>query len=305
MTKSSFLLRLLGIFTLIGLMVAVYQLIIRPWQLHWGATPEEITRTMPGDDLVHEPTFLATRAVTIEGSPEDIWPWLVQMGYGRAGFYAYDLIENVGSERGLRSAERILPELQTLAVGDTMPISAVASLIVHDMEPNRFLVWADSSRPTSSAFTWALYPVDEHVTRLISRISFRYHWSEPWIVFDLFTDFADHVAIRKVLLGIKGRVDGRIAPMIWQNLEIAIWLVATLVLITALILVLVQKTWWQDWLLGLAAVAVLLLTLYVHPPLWFGVLLDVSLLIGLLWTYRASLPSRFFPTSLVSFLPML
>ena len=65
---------------------------------------------MPGDDLVANPTFVATRAITIRGRPEDIWPWIAQMGFDRAGYYGYDLIENIGSKTGIRSAESIVPE---------------------------------------------------------------------------------------------------------------------------------------------------------------------------------------------------
>ncbi len=288
MVRLSFLLKLLSILILIDFTIAVYLLIIRPWQLHWGATAEEVARTMLSDELVLEPTFRATRAVTIKGSPADIWPWLVQMGYGRAGFYGYDLIENLGSERGLRSAERILPELQALAVGDTVPISAISTLIIQDMEPNEFLVWVDGSTPPSIAFAWVLAPVDKSHTRLINRVRFRHHWNEPWIIIDLFTDFADHVAVRKVLLGIKDRVEGRVEPMIIQNIEIALWTVAFIAFIIALILVFTHKSWWRNWLLALAAATILLITLYVHPPLWLGIFLEVLLLTGLVWSYRTS-----------------
>jgi hypothetical protein len=84
---------------------------------------------MPGDELDPRPTFLAIRAITIEGTPEEIWPWLLQMGYGRAGFYGYDILENLGSRRGIRSADRVLPESQQLKVGDEVPISAVARMV--------------------------------------------------------------------------------------------------------------------------------------------------------------------------------
>jgi hypothetical protein len=82
-----------------GLLAAGYLLVARPYQIHWGATAAEVDRPMPGDTLSRRPTFLATRAITIVGTPADIWPWLVQMGYGRAGFYGYDILENLGSAR--------------------------------------------------------------------------------------------------------------------------------------------------------------------------------------------------------------
>ena len=86
----------------------------RRWHLRWGATDEEVATPLPGDDIVADPTFAPTRAITIGARPDEIWPWIVQIGYGRAGFYAYDVLDNLGHGR---SAERIVPELQDLASG--------------------------------------------------------------------------------------------------------------------------------------------------------------------------------------------
>jgi hypothetical protein len=88
--------------------------VYRPWQLSWGASSYELHRPMPGDDIVHEPGFNATRAVTVAASPEMIWPWIVQIGFGRGGWYSYDLLDNLGR----RSAESLMPELQHIEVGD-------------------------------------------------------------------------------------------------------------------------------------------------------------------------------------------
>ena len=97
-----------------------YLRFIRPWQLRWGATDEEVARALPGDDVVKHPTLNATRGVTIQARPEQIWPWLVQMGVTpRAGWYSYDWIDNLGRP----SAERIIPELQHVAVGDFIPMT--------------------------------------------------------------------------------------------------------------------------------------------------------------------------------------
>src|SRR2546428_8278858 len=90
----------------------------RPWHLRWGATEEEVRRTLPGDEVVIDPTFDATRAITVEAPPEDIWPWIVQMGFGRAGWYSYDLLDNFGR----RSAKQIIPSLQDVQAGDVVPM---------------------------------------------------------------------------------------------------------------------------------------------------------------------------------------
>ena len=81
----TFLKKIFGVLALLGLVMAAYLLWARPYQLHWGATDGEVNRAMPGDELESHPTFLATRSITIDGTPQQIWPWLIQMGYTRAG----------------------------------------------------------------------------------------------------------------------------------------------------------------------------------------------------------------------------
>ena len=130
-----------AVLTVILLTATAYVYLCHPFQLHWGATAVEIEQSMPGDELNTNPSFLATRAITIDAAPVEVWPWLLQMGYGRAGFYGYDLLENAGGPVGLRSADEIIPRFQNFVVGDEVPISAVASMTFHSIEPNRYLIW--------------------------------------------------------------------------------------------------------------------------------------------------------------------
>jgi hypothetical protein len=108
----------------------------RPRALTWGSTDEEIARRLPGDEVLERPTFNATRAVTIEATPEEIWPWIVQIGYRRAGFYSYDLLDN----DGIPSAERILPEYQNLKINDLIPLSKTAHVRVAELNPPKIMV---------------------------------------------------------------------------------------------------------------------------------------------------------------------
>ncbi|MBI2955431.1 MAG: hypothetical protein HYY30_14045 [Chloroflexi bacterium] len=181
----------------------IYLSVIRPWQLRWGAIDEEVARAMPGDDIVQNPTFDATRAVTIAAPPEDIWPWLVQIGFGRAGWYSYDWIDNLGRP----SAERIIPELQRLEVGDLVPLGPgeEAGFWVRALEPNRWMLWVDQEGGTT--WFWGLYPLDDGHTRLITRVHIRYNWTSPWILFHLALDAGDIVMMRKCMLGIKQRAE--------------------------------------------------------------------------------------------------
>ena len=104
----------------------------RHWHLRWGATADEAHGLLPGDALLPVPRFEATRAITIDASPEAVWPWLVQIGRGRAGFYAYDRLDNAG----VPSAEEILPEHQHVAVGD---LAAPMALPANDRNSFRCL----------------------------------------------------------------------------------------------------------------------------------------------------------------------
>ncbi len=242
---------------------------------------------MPGDELDAHPTFLATRAITIEGTPHEIWPWLVQMGYNRAGYYGYDIIENLGSKSGPYSAEHIVPELQNVKVGDEVPISAAGSWMFYAIEPERYFIW--SGKAGNDGFTWALYPIDENHTRLVSRIRWSHHWSQPnLIALDLFTEFTDHLAIRKILQGVKGRVEGHVEPMAWINTEFFIYVAAALIFAVAIVLLAVRPLSWWRWLAGLAASAVWLITWYAPIPIWIGAVLLVCAVYGLWQAYKSN-----------------
>ncbi len=193
----------LGIATLGVAVLGVYLRIIRPWQLRWGATDDEVACAMAGDDVVKQPSFNATCAVTIRARPEQIWPWLVQMGIARAGWYSYDWLDNLGRP----SAQSILPELQHVAVGDVVPFSpdGKQGMYVKDFDANRYLLWWD--KKGDSTWYWGLYPQDDRQTRLITRVRLHYRWLSPAILFSLLVEFTDIVMMRKSLLGIKQRAE--------------------------------------------------------------------------------------------------
>jgi hypothetical protein len=122
-------------------------------------------RSLPGDEAVTDARIGWTHAITIRARPPDIWPWLVQMGCRRAGWYSYDGLDN----KGIPSADRVLPELQQIQVGDLLPQTPTAAdrFIVLAVEPERVLVLGDDARSMSWAFV--LEPVGETATRLITR----------------------------------------------------------------------------------------------------------------------------------------
>jgi hypothetical protein len=278
MTLDSKIARLFSVVALLVILITLYLFLIRPSQLHWGATAQEVDRAMPGDDLVANPTFVATRAITVRGRSEDIWPWLVQMGYNRAGFYGYDLIENLGSKTGIRSAASIVPELQHPKAGDVLPISSVAHLTFGTIQPNQYLTWQSEAQPHDGAFTWALFPVDPSHTRLVSRIRLRYHWKIRALVLDLFTEFADHVAVPRILIGVRNRVEGRASDSLAvEGAEIAVWMLALAETALAMVLIFRWRQWWRACGVELGAGCLLMFVLYAHAPTWIGAALGCGI----------------------------
>ena len=126
---------------------------------------DEATASLPGDELVPDAKIRWDHAITIRARPADVWPWLVQMGCGRAGWYSYDGLDN----GGVRSAERIVPEFQQVKVGDIFPMTPKAKdrFVVRIVELERALVLGDAAGGMSWAFV--LEPVDGTGTRLITR----------------------------------------------------------------------------------------------------------------------------------------
>jgi hypothetical protein len=114
---------------------AAYAFAVRPWWRSWGVDPTDATLAFAGDDLVPDATVVETRGVEIDAPPDAVWPWLVQMGYNRAGWYSYDAIDMKGA-----SVDTILPELQHLAVDDLVPNSPDTAFVVRSLDPGRSLV---------------------------------------------------------------------------------------------------------------------------------------------------------------------
>lgn len=186
------------------LVLAVFYLaIFRPWQLRWGATDEEVKRSMPGDNIVDKPSFNATRAVTINAPAENIYPWIVQMGVNRAGWYSYDLLDNLARP----SAEVILPKHQNIQVGDLIPMSpdGKQGIWVKDFRTTEWMLWWDKIGDTS--WVWVIYSEGKSYSRLVTRVRVKYRWFSPAILFNLIIEFFDILMMHKCMLGIKRRAE--------------------------------------------------------------------------------------------------
>ena len=163
---------------------------------------------LPGDDLIAHPLASLTHAITIRCTPEAVWPWLAQMGAGRAGWYSYDAIDNGGKP----SARRIVPELQTIEVGYLFPWLPGASegFILMACAPGSFLVLGAPVVDGYPVVTWAfvLERQTPHTTRLIVRARasrrYRFHGLPEWVALGLMCP-GHFLMQRKQLLGIARR----------------------------------------------------------------------------------------------------
>jgi hypothetical protein len=177
---------------------------VRRWHLTWGATPAEVAAAMPGDGLLPRAQYRCTRAVTIAVPPEEVWPWLVQVGYRRAGWYAGDLLDNFARP----SAREIVPELQELCVGQWLamvpkPSERTAFVVDSYVEPS-WLLWRTPNR----TFAWRLTPLSDAQTRVVARLHTRYEWRRPLAPLTvLLMELADYPMMRRMLLGIRERAE--------------------------------------------------------------------------------------------------
>jgi hypothetical protein len=176
--KRGAVLRLIGVGSLAA---AAYAIVIRRWMLAWGSTVDERARPLPGDDIEPDAEYVTTRAVTIRAPAESVWPWLVQMGQDRAGFYTHNWVERLLQSR-IPDTFEIRPEWQHLEVGDLMrtnrdmggrsmgwPVAAI--------DPGRALVVISRNMPAGT-YAFVIEPIDSATSRLIVRDRARWRWTE-------------------------------------------------------------------------------------------------------------------------------
>ena len=174
---------------------------------NWGTTDSDLTRAMAGDFLIPVATYRTTLAVSVNARPEQIWPWLVQMGYRRGGLYSYDWLDRLFGYLDRPSATRILPEYQELKVGDEIPIGRGGGFPVTAIEPSRALVLGGTGDGFQWVWQFGLYPLDGKRTRLVSRNSVRVPSTLGWWLFLRVVEPAAFLMTRRMLLGLKRRAE--------------------------------------------------------------------------------------------------
>jgi len=207
----------------------------------WGVDRADADRALPGDELVPDAARVDTRGITIAAPPSAVWPWLVQMGYGRAGWYSYDRLDMRG-----QSADEIHPEWQALAVGDVLPTDPGGGVLARILEPDQALVlfidsdlsaeqrgtagadlavsdapglaasgrFMDAAMPPRFAVSWAfaLEPLGDDRTRLIERVRLAVDGgSRGTQVLGPVLGFGVFVMMQRQMMGIRERAERRVA----------------------------------------------------------------------------------------------
>jgi hypothetical protein len=189
-------------------LAAAYWFPVRRWFSRWGTTSEELARPMPGDALIPGATEMSMQAVTVNAPPQDIWPWLVQIGYQRGGLYSYDWLDRLFGFLDRPSASRILPEFQQLAVGDRIPWGRTGTeLTVGALEPLRALALSYEDRGFKWVWQFGLYPLDDQRTRFVSRGTEQVPRKPLWWLGMRIMEPASFIMTRRFLLGVKERAE--------------------------------------------------------------------------------------------------
>ncbi|MEO7130516.1 MAG: SRPBCC family protein [Dermatophilaceae bacterium] len=206
--------------------VALGLLTLRWSGLHWGATTGEVDEQLPGDEVVTEAGFATTRAITIGVPPERVWPWVVQLGQSRGGFYSYDWPPNlVGCD--IHSVDEVVERWQHLAPGDTVWLHPKIALRVESINPGRSLVLrgpggpgggrptargADPSRadgvdaPADFSWSFVVRPYPGLTTRLLVRERYAEAAKWPSLAAEALLAVSS-IMTRGMLLGIKKRAE--------------------------------------------------------------------------------------------------
>lgn len=212
-----------GTFLALVLLLSAWILLGTHSRSGWGSTDAERLASLPGDSLIPECYHSYTRGITIDAGADDVWPWLVQIGQGRGGFYSYDWLENLFG-LNIHSAVSIDSSLQRLSIGDPIRLApdSASSLFVTVLEPNRVLLLASpdprdtpdyspvTDAPVLFHSTWGFYLHDQPggSCRLLVRSRFEIGPSTPLrAAYRLLLEPANFIMERKMLGTLKKRVE--------------------------------------------------------------------------------------------------
>jgi hypothetical protein len=274
-----------------GLLLGFF-LVARPWYLSWGADAQLRAAPLPGDNLLWLGTPRETRAVLIHAPASHVWPWVAQIGQDRAGFYSYEILENlVGCK--MKNLDDLIPALQYWQEGDKLWMyphdraGGIGQAPLARYDPGQALVFY-TRRPSTALTdqpdgTWAFVvePVDSETSRLIMRGRGRGNLGLLGASFERGVFEPIHFAMeRKMMEGIKMRAEDRPVSSARDNIQVLLWVLTFALFIGSGVLVLEGRGWrWHAVTFTAAGLLFAVLTL-VQPSVFLGVPLVAFLGLG-------------------------
>ena len=204
----------------LSLFGSLYWLVIRHWMATWGATDAELALSLPGDELVPDPQSIVTHAIAIDAPPSAVWPWLLQLGQERGGFYSYQRLENmIGCE--IHNVYQIDPDLQITEVGERVSVGATDNYphyTVNAIEPGRALVLLGEDDDLRTTWQYVLESAGTGQTRLLIRSLFaRSPGFGPWLVYGVLMPPAHFIMEQKMMRTIKHLAESTGSPYLYRK----------------------------------------------------------------------------------------
>jgi hypothetical protein len=283
----SFLRRFLLSLLFFAILLWIPAVVLQPWHSQWGATNKEVTMQLPGDGLIASAAYQSTMGVTVLATPEEIWPWLAQMGADRGGLYSYSWLESL-MNCPIRNANAIIPAFQNPQVGDLVrmcpgdfgpPPHEIAELV-----PNKAFIFGGRDDATSSwDSTWqfVLVPQDENTTRLLLRLR-----SADYSSFSAVFEPAFFLMERRRLQGIQERAEGQFRAEWSSESEIILWIASFIGFLIAGGILVFRRDWKLPALLAGITATLTLILAFAQPPLWLDMMAVLLIYAGLVWVIR-------------------
>jgi hypothetical protein len=297
--RTRFLRFLSGVAISLVVLIAGFSL-VRAAIPSWGATQAELGEALPGDEILPQAPSAWVNAVTINAAPAAVWPWLIQMGDSRGGFYSFMFIERTFMRAfGFNSSEvkayyanadRIHPEWQNPPVAQGMIMDYVA---IRQYEPGSYLLASATEKFAGMGWTWLWHitPTNDGRTRLVVHLRTQPPAVEnPNPVMDAVVgavvDLGGFVMEKNMIDGIKLRAEGGSEPNWTEIVEIVLWLAAFALGIAAAVLYITRRAWKLPLTLGLLTIVLLLVFTYLQPALWLRGAADLLLLGGVVYSAK-------------------
>jgi len=284
----SFLGRFILSILLFAMLIWIPAVVLQPWHSQWGATDEETSTKLPGDELIPSAAYQATLGVTVSAPPEQIWPWLVQMGADRGGLYSYSWFESL-MNCTMHNANQVIPEFQNPQIGDLVRMCpgefGPSPHEIADIQPNRAFIFGgrdDSGAHWKSTWQFVLVSQDANHTRLLLRLR-----SADYSSFSAALEPAFFLMERRRLQGIQERAEGQLQPEWLSESEILLWVAAFFGFLIAGGLLVFRSAWRLPALLTGITAALTLFLAFAQPPLWIDVLGVIAIYVGLVLSFRS------------------